>query len=721
MSDLSNNIILSITGDTNKTRAIISSDICKITKEVNMNNTIEVPPIEVPPTEVPVTEDISGTTYITIDLEQFSLDLNSVNHLNTLETIFKLTDINNVELLSSDNLDTIYTDTDTNNKIQLNNNVKKITTNIDDTSIKLFTNIESNQQIPYGVDDQGDFIAYSTKEWVSNSDTGLIEATNNDWLESSNTNIDRSVCILSSLVDNKGQLTFRWKAETEKKWDYFMFAITEEGKPTTWSRTNGGENSLHFEVITGSTSWEDKTIDLSLFETDKKLHLHWVYFKDWGSSADIDTVYLDNIQLTNSESYEINDYKLLYTGSSDSLEPSTYNYYYKNGDIKSNVSQIKIYEKDIVPENTMTIKFAFHVIQNDRTWTDELNNQLTEQIEVLKSTFLETSPDMLDNGGGVPMKFTFEILKNPNHTDTNLTYYNIIDPSSEHFNPEWVTGTMGKILGDGEDTAATHYGVNYGIDTSTINVFIAEGDETSWDSFSAYASFPESSFGTKSYGMFMHTYALALAELEPGTEPFSKGHTFTHEVGHLLGLQHTFDQDGNGDAENGDFISDTPKHPEPNMENYLDSSGNYYPNNSEEIPNSNLNSEGRDPVYNYMNYSWDSSTHRFTNGQLYRMWIMMQEYCPGIWNTGNPININNINNNSLSKKLVDKSNIKIKYNNNIQNFYKSSNITGRCGCKTPIHFDLSKCSNCYENKEVRQLIKQELLIRKKVGKYLKKK
>ncbi len=111
-----------------------------------------------------------------------------------------------------------------------------------------------------------------------------------------------------------------------------------------------------------------------------------------------------------------------------------------------------------------------------------------------------------------------------------------------------------------------------------------------------------------------------------GTASSSLGRTGTHEVGHWLGLYHTFNNScGTDVCADGDYVCDTPPVATANF--------NCTPINS----CSNDNPDLPDQIENYMDYTPESCSNMFTAGQSDRILSSLVNLRPIIWTNTNLI------------------------------------------------------------------------------------
>ena len=145
---------------------------------------------------------------------------------------------------------------------------------------------------------------------------------------------------------------------------------------------------------------------------------------------------------------------------------------------------------------------------------------------------------------------------------------------------------------------------------TTLNMYSLKPGQglLGWATFPT--DYPESSYR---HGTVLHYGTLPGG----GLAPYNQGDTGTHEVGHYLGLYHTFQ---GGCTGNGDFVSDTPPEASPAYG---------CPGGRDSCAGG-----GVDPIENFMDYTDDSCMDRFTSGQTVRMNALTSQYRPSLGGGG---------------------------------------------------------------------------------------
>jgi hypothetical protein len=217
---------------------------------------------------------------------------------------------------------------------------------------------------------------------------------------------------------------------------------------------------------------------------------------------------------------------------------------------------------------SVTVSVYFHVITNTSGTGNVTDAQLADQIQVLNDAYSGLT-------GGANTKFRFALAG----TDRTA-------------NNTWFAAGYGTTA-ETQMKNALRKG-----NAATLNIYFNQPStgELGWATFpSSYNSAP------------LKDGVVCDWRTVPGGSfsPYNEGDTATHEVGHWVGLYHTFQGGCNG---SGDYVADTP----------AEKSAAFGCPGGRDTCKTGKNAAGVDPIENFMDYTDDYCMYKFTTGQADR-------------------------------------------------------------------------------------------------------
>lgn len=228
------------------------------------------------------------------------------------------------------------------------------------------------------------------------------------------------------------------------------------------------------------------------------------------------------------------------------------------------------------PAGSIAIPVVFHII-TDGSKGQAAASRINAQLNVLNQAY----------GGGTggfatPYRFVLDSAH----------------PTTTTNNADWYTNCYGSA--ESAMKAALHTG-----GPETLNVYTCSPS----GGILGYATFPSQYTSNP-----LADGVVILDESMPGgsASPYAEGDTLTHEVGHWVGLYHTFQ---GGCSGNGDYVGDTAAERSP-----------AYGCPIGRDSCASAKTPGPDPITNFMDYTDDACMYAFTAGQAQRAYDQSRVY-----------------------------------------------------------------------------------------------
>lgn len=245
--------------------------------------------------------------------------------------------------------------------------------------------------------------------------------------------------------------------------------------------------------------------------------------------------------------------------------------------------------------DVVEIQVVFHVIRTNNGGGNVPNSRVLSQIDILNEDFRALTATPGSNGTDSKIQFALATVDPNGQATTGIIRYD---------NTTWYN-----------DSGSYWNSIAWDPDVY-MNVYTM-GAPGGSNNILGYVPFlPASSPGSVGNNNDRVVVLNSAVGRNAPISTYNQGRTLTHEVGHYLGLNHTFNGGcGGGNCyTSGDRICDTNAESQPEYN----------------CPGNSSSCGSQDPVRNYMNYSPDTCMQLFTEEQSRRMRCTLEFYRPAI-------------------------------------------------------------------------------------------